>query len=93
MGHPHHDRGRDATGGRRPRRSPPQLACRFLHWHGPAGPGHFAKWAGVTREDAEATWRSLADEIVPIAVGGRGRWLLRSDLDALVDIEPASVTA
>ena len=60
-----------------------ELARRFLHWHGPAGPLHLARWAGVTREDARATWARLGPELVPVSVAGRARWLLAVDQPAL----------
>ncbi len=65
-----------------------ELARRFLHWHGPAGPAHFAKWAGVLRPDAEATWAALAPELVPVTFCGRRRWLLAADEPALAGATP-----
>jgi hypothetical protein len=64
-----------------------ELARRFLHVHGPAGPRHLARWAGLTAADAEATWHQLEDdgELAPVAFGGRQRWLLRDDVDPLLD--------
>jgi hypothetical protein len=61
-----------------------QLARRFVHGHGPAGPRHLARWAGLTAADAEATWHELGDELAPVAFGGRRRWLLRDDVDAVL---------
>ncbi|MDQ1397722.1 MAG: hypothetical protein QOG64_2981, partial [Acidimicrobiaceae bacterium] len=65
-----------------------ELARRFLHWHGPANSNHFARWAGISRVDADRTWDSLSLEIVPVAVETRPRWMLAADLDALLAIEP-----
>ncbi|MDY7103870.1 MAG: crosslink repair DNA glycosylase YcaQ family protein [Actinomycetota bacterium] len=61
-----------------------ELSRRFLHWQGPATVDHLARWAGVTRADAEATWAALRPELVPVAVDGRERWMLSDDLDALL---------
>jgi hypothetical protein len=69
-----------------------ELARRFVHGHGPAGPRHLARWAGLTVADAEATWRELEDDLVPVAFRGGQRWLLRDDVDALVAADrPAGV--
>ena len=35
------------------------LARRFLDWYGPATVHDFARWAGVTRDDAAATWQGV----------------------------------
>lgn len=64
-----------------------ELARRFLRWLGPAGPAHFARWAGVTRADAEATWGSLAPEMEPVSFQGRARWMLANDVDDLSSAE------
>jgi hypothetical protein len=64
-----------------PDRARLELASRFLHWHGPAGPRHFARWAGLTREDASETWAQLASELTPVDLAGRRRWLLRDDVE------------
>jgi len=64
-----------------------ELARRFLHWYGPAGPMHLAKWAGISREDAEASWRALEPEMAPVALAGRGRWMLQADQDDLAGVQ------
>jgi hypothetical protein len=61
-----------------------ELARRFLRWHGPAGPRHLARWAGLTREDAQETWAELGPELAPVELAGRQRWLLRDDVDAAI---------
>jgi hypothetical protein len=60
------------------------LARRFLSWLGPATPVQFAKWAGLSAADATSTWSSLAEELVPVGVEGRQRWVLTSDEEALM---------
>jgi Winged helix DNA-binding domain len=53
-----------------------ELARRFLHWLGPANPSQLAKWAGIDRSDAEATWRALGRELVPVVtIRGTGMML------------------
>jgi hypothetical protein len=67
-----------------------ELARRFLHWLGPAGPGQFARWAGIVPDDARATWQGLAarHDLVRVDLGGRGRWILADDEAALRTDEP-----
>jgi Winged helix DNA-binding domain len=67
-----------------------ELARRFLGWHGPATADQFAKWAGIARPDAAATWAALAPELVPVAMDGRARDVLASDVDALAACAPPS---
>jgi hypothetical protein len=40
-----------------------ELARRFLTWLGPGTAPEFAKWAAVSRPDAEATFRALGPEV------------------------------
>ena len=67
-----------------------QLCRRFLHWHGPAGPQHFARWAGVTSADAATTWQAVTPEMAAVDDEARGRWILASDLDAVLAAERPS---
>ena len=60
-----------------------QLARRFLHWSGPATVLQFAKWAGVSSNDAKLTWAGVRDELAPVSVEGAGRWMLGVDLPAI----------
>jgi Winged helix DNA-binding domain len=62
-----------------------ELGRRFLRWLGPSDAARFRKWAGVPREDAEATWDALAGtgELAPVDVEGHRRWLLAADEAAL----------
>lgn len=62
-----------------------ELARRFLHWIGPAGILHFAKWAGISPLDAQKTWESIQDDLVHVDFAGRGRWILASDESMLRD--------
>jgi hypothetical protein len=65
-----------------------ELARRFLRWHGPADERQFARWAGVSRDDAAETWRHLGPELVPVALDGRARSLLAADEPALTGAAP-----
>jgi hypothetical protein len=62
-----------------PEESRLELARRFLHWIGPAGSLQFAKWAGISRGDAQETWDSIQGELVHVDFADRGRWILASD--------------
>jgi hypothetical protein len=61
------------------------LAGRFLTSYGPANAVQFGRWAGLTRNDAKATWSALAPELVPVSLEGRKRWILASEEEALVE--------
>lgn len=63
------------------------LARRFVHHYGPVAPAHLAKWAALPRAAAAAAFDEL--ELVPVDVGGRGRSILRDDVDALTAATPA----
>jgi hypothetical protein len=58
---------------------------RFLGFYGPAGPGDFADWAGISRPQAQRLWDEVADGLVEVDDG----WLQPDDLDAL-DSPPAA---
>lgn len=65
-----------------------ELVRRFLHWIGPAGPLQFAKWAGISRWDAQETWESIQGELVHVDFADRGRWILASDESMLREAPP-----
>lgn len=60
-----------------------QLARRFVHWSGPATVLQFAKWAGVSADDAKLTWAGMRDELAPVSVEGAGRWILGVHVPAI----------
>lgn len=55
---------------------------RFLHWLGPATSAEFARRAGVSQADADATW-SAKSSLVPVLITADMGWILAED-------EPAS---
>ena len=65
-----------------------ELARRFLGWHGPATSDQFARWAGVSREDATLTWKVLAPQLISVAMDGQVRHLLAQDEESLRRTEP-----
>jgi hypothetical protein len=68
-----------------PGRTPPAAEAlrSFLRFYGPATPGDFAEWAGVTRTHADRIWRGLDGELTETTVSRRKAWLLQEDEDEL----------
>ena len=67
-----------------------ELARRYLRSAGPATLEGFTWWSGTDPDDAEATWRSLAGELVRVDVEGRETFLLAGDEAALGGAEPVT---
>ena len=68
-----------------------ELARRHLHWFGPTTVARLARWTGVEARDAALTWASIESELEPVDIdgveGGR-RFMLETDVDALLAAEP-----
>ncbi len=60
-----------------------ELARRYLRWLGPGDVFSFARWAGVTIADSQATWAAIQAEIIPVALEGRAAWILAEDEPAV----------
>jgi Winged helix DNA-binding domain len=56
-----------------------ELARRHLHVFGPTTSTGFARWAGISRRAAGATYASLADELVAVRTPLGDEWLLAAD--------------
>jgi hypothetical protein len=56
---------------------------RFLHCLGPATAAQFARWAGVSRSDADTTWKMLESDLTAVSTDARCGWILSSDRDQL----------
>jgi hypothetical protein len=65
-----------------------ELARRFLHWFGPTTKQRMAMWTGVQPGDATTTWKAIEKELVAIDLESEGRFLLASDVEALVRSGP-----
>lgn len=59
------------------------LVRKFLHCYGPATPADFAAWLGASRRQAKRLWDTVAEELAPVAVSGKTRYLLAEDLPSL----------
>jgi DNA glycosylase AlkZ-like len=68
----------------RPGRAPAasQAVRRFLRFYGPASPGDFAEWAGLSKPHAGRLWDQVAGELAEVTVSRRISWLLREDMAA-----------
>lgn len=61
-----------------------EMARRYLRAYGPATRSDFARWWGPSFGGAaRAAWTGLADELVPVSVGGVRADMLASEIDAL----------
>ncbi|MGH9244623.1 MAG: DNA glycosylase AlkZ-like family protein [Acidimicrobiales bacterium] len=65
-----------------------ELARRFLRWFGPQTEERFRWWTSVTPADATTTWKAIRSELEEVDVGGQARYVLGSDVDALVGAAP-----
>ena len=68
-----------------------ELARRYLHVYGPATSNAFARWAGVSKRAAGATFESLEGELLPVRSPLGEEWLLAEDEPAIrADEAPAA---
>ena len=59
------------------------LARKFLHCYGPTVPGALETWLGCSPRQAKRIWHSIVDEIEPVLLDGKRRYILAQDRDAL----------
>ena len=71
----------DCSGGER------DLVRRFLHCYGPAQVSDFQSWLGCSPRQAKRLWSGIAEELAPVELGGKRRWVLAEDLDLLTQGE------
>lgn len=55
----------------------------FLHFHGPAGPGHFATWSGVPPKLGRRIWGQVEPELEKVEWSGGEGWLPSDDVAEL----------
>ena len=82
-----------AAPGMDPAEAQRELARRYLQVFGPATSAGFARWAGVSRRAASATFTSLGDSLVPVSSPLGDEWLLASDEPAMRDAERPAAPA
>jgi hypothetical protein len=69
-----------------------ELARRYLHIFGPAGPEAFGKWAGIGVQTAVRAFDDLRSELVPVLTPSGEAWLLASD-EPMIREAPAPAAA
>ena len=67
-----------------------ELARRHLHAFGPTTHERLARWAGIGRRSAAATYASLGSELVPARTPLGDEWLLAVDEPTIRDAETGS---
>jgi hypothetical protein len=70
-----------------------ELARRYLHVFGPATADRFARWAGISRRSANATFASLEESLLPVRSPLGDEWLLAEDEEAIRAAETAPAPA
>jgi hypothetical protein len=55
------------------------LVMRYLHAYGPATPGHFARWLGITAKSAVALFDRLAGDLERVDLEGQEAWVQAGD--------------
>lgn len=61
-----------------------KLVRKYLHCFGPASIDGFADWLGCSSAQAERIWQTVIDEIEPVSVSGKERYVLSDDKDLLL---------
>lgn len=64
-----------------------RLMRKFLHCYGPTTLEHFMSWLGCTKKQAERIWNSVREEIMPVEVLGKTRYMLAEDCTSLLSCE------
>ena len=64
-----------------------ELVRRFLRCYGPAQVADFQSWLGCSPKQAKRLWGGIAEELAPVELDGKRRWVLAEDLDLLAQGE------
>ena len=64
-----------------------ELVRRFLRCYGPAQVSDFQSWLGYSPKQAKRLWGGIAEELAPVELDGKRRWVLAEDLDLLAQGE------
>lgn len=62
-----------------------ELVRRFLRTYGPATHSQLAAWAQTSPAYAKGLFAAVEDELAPVRLHGRKAWILRDELDRLLD--------
>ena len=60
-----------------------ELVRRFLRCYGPAQASDFQSWLGCSPKQAKRLWGGIEDELAPVELDGKRRWVLAEDLNLL----------
>ena len=58
---------------------------KYLRCYGPSTAADFAAWLGSSPKQARRLWNSLTEELMPVQVEGKTRYLPAGELDALTE--------
>jgi len=61
-----------------------ELTRRFLHCYGPATVDYFMSWLGCSQRQAHRLWNTITDEMEPVQVDGKNRYMLSRDMESLL---------
>ena len=64
------------------------LARKYLRCFGPGTAGGLADWLGCGTAQAERIWHSVAEEIEPVSLSGKTRYILAEDKELLLSPPP-----
>ena len=64
-----------------------ELVRRFLHCYGPALPSALSGWLGCSPAQGRRLWAGVAEELEPVELEGKRRWILSEDRDTLLQGE------
>ena len=60
-----------------------ELVRRFLRCYGPTQVSDFQSWLGCSPRQAKRLWGGIEDELAPVELEGKRRWVLAEDLNLL----------
>lgn len=61
-----------------------KLVRKYLHCYGPATPAGLTDWLGCSPQQAGRIWETAQDEIQPVSIEGKTRFLLSADREQLL---------
>lgn len=60
-----------------------RLVRKYLHCYGPVGVNSFMDWLGCCPRQAKRLWNLIAEEMEPVTVQGKTRYMLSADMEDL----------